>query len=270
MRILSFALMAALVGAAPSWAFDEPQKKPPANAAATKDGEDSVADQIRKIQTEFAQKQQDVIKRYRAAQDDAEKQKVLEEYRALQTEQTAQYAALVEKHPDDKAIFPALQALIYSGHADKAVDLLVKHHLDNEQIGTICLQLAMQDTPGGEALVRAVAEKAKSDDAKAMALLGLGQMLLARSNGDSLDDARRTKLRTEAKDALQKVIDHYPDVSAFRRKAGDWASAVLFEAEHLSVGLPVPDLAGEDLEGQEFKLSDYRGKVVFLDFWAHW
>ena len=26
----------------------------------------------------------------------------------------------------------------------------------------------------------------------------------------------------------------------------------------------------EDLAGVEFKLSDYRGKVVFLDFWGHW
>jgi thiol-disulfide isomerase/thioredoxin len=32
----------------------------------------------------------------------------------------------------------------------------------------------------------------------------------------------------------------------------------------------VPDLAGEDLDGVAFKLSDYRGKVVLLDFWAHW
>ena len=25
-----------------------------------------------------------------------------------------------------------------------------------------------------------------------------------------------------------------------------------------------------DLDGVEFKLSDYRGKVVFLDFWGDW
>jgi peroxiredoxin len=34
--------------------------------------------------------------------------------------------------------------------------------------------------------------------------------------------------------------------------------------------MEVPDLRGEDLDGKTFKLSDYRGKVVFLDFWAHW
>ncbi|HEV3006331.1 MAG TPA: TlpA disulfide reductase family protein [Pirellulales bacterium] len=32
----------------------------------------------------------------------------------------------------------------------------------------------------------------------------------------------------------------------------------------------MPDLTGEDLKGVPFKLSDFRGKVVLLHFWAHW
>jgi hypothetical protein len=31
-----------------------------------------------------------------------------------------------------------------------------------------------------------------------------------------------------------------------------------------------PDIAAEDLDGVAFKLSDYRGKIVLLDFWGHW
>ena len=31
-----------------------------------------------------------------------------------------------------------------------------------------------------------------------------------------------------------------------------------------------PEIAGEDLAGVAFKLSDYRGKVVLLDFWGYW
>ncbi|MDG1874966.1 MAG: TlpA disulfide reductase family protein [Mariniblastus sp.] len=40
--------------------------------------------------------------------------------------------------------------------------------------------------------------------------------------------------------------------------------------EHLQVGHEAPDIIGKDLDGMEFRLSDYRGKVVLLDFWGHW
>lgn len=33
------------------------------------------------------------------------------------------------------------------------------------------------------------------------------------------------------------------------------------------VGQPAPQMAGLDLDGKPFQLSDYRGKVVMLDFW---
>jgi cytochrome oxidase Cu insertion factor (SCO1/SenC/PrrC family) len=38
----------------------------------------------------------------------------------------------------------------------------------------------------------------------------------------------------------------------------------------LRVGTAAPEIAGEDMEGTSFKLSDYRGKVVLLDFWGNW
>jgi len=36
------------------------------------------------------------------------------------------------------------------------------------------------------------------------------------------------------------------------------------------VGQMAKDIEGEDIDGKPFKLSDYRGKVVLLDFWGHW
>lgn len=33
------------------------------------------------------------------------------------------------------------------------------------------------------------------------------------------------------------------------------------------VGEAAPEIAGVDLDGHPFKMSDYRGKVVMLDFW---
>jgi cytochrome oxidase Cu insertion factor (SCO1/SenC/PrrC family) len=38
----------------------------------------------------------------------------------------------------------------------------------------------------------------------------------------------------------------------------------------LEPGKLAPEIEGEDIDGQKFKLSEYRGKVVLLDFWGHW
>src|SRR5262249_34564006 len=51
---------------------------------------------------------------------------------------------------------------------------------------------------------------------------------------------------------------------------GEAARAELFEMRCLALGQPFPEIAGEDLDGMKLKLSDHRGKVVLLAFWAHW
>ncbi|MEM7456521.1 MAG: redoxin domain-containing protein [Planctomycetota bacterium] len=37
-----------------------------------------------------------------------------------------------------------------------------------------------------------------------------------------------------------------------------------------AVGQMAPDIQGPDLDGVEFKLSDYRGQVIMLDFYGDW
>lgn len=36
------------------------------------------------------------------------------------------------------------------------------------------------------------------------------------------------------------------------------------------IGQPAPEIVGVDLEGEPMKLSDFRGKVVAVSFWANW
>jgi len=38
----------------------------------------------------------------------------------------------------------------------------------------------------------------------------------------------------------------------------------------VAVGQVAPETEGRDLDDIPFKLSDYRGKVVLLDFWGDW
>src|SRR5436309_3910637 len=47
-----------------------------------------------------------------------------------------------------------------------------------------------------------------------------------------------------------------------------WLQSAKYEP--LVVGMTAPDFHLPDLQGKTQRLSDYRGKVVFLDFWATW
>ncbi len=37
-----------------------------------------------------------------------------------------------------------------------------------------------------------------------------------------------------------------------------------------SVGKAAPEISGTDVDGKALKLSDYKGKVVLVDFWGDW
>src|SRR5438132_859467 len=42
----------------------------------------------------------------------------------------------------------------------------------------------------------------------------------------------------------------------------------LFDLHELGIGKQAPEISGKDGSGKAFKLSDYRGKVVVLEFWT--
>jgi thiol-disulfide isomerase/thioredoxin len=48
------------------------------------------------------------------------------------------------------------------------------------------------------------------------------------------------------------------------------AQAEIAEIGSRGLGKPAPELEGEDLAGKPLKLSEFRGKVVLLSFWATW
>jgi thiol-disulfide isomerase/thioredoxin len=80
------------------------------------------------------------------------------------------------------------------------------------------------------------------------------QSLAMQENRDELDIRR-----TDAKKYGLQV-----------RAYAKMAESLRFELEHLQGGQIAPDITGQDAEGTEFKLSDYRGRVVLLMFSANW
>jgi len=101
-----------------------------------------------------------------------------------------------------------------------------------------------------------------------------GQILV--SAGNMLRAQYEKAYQAKAKDAdelYQKARTYFAEGA--KKHAGNGALAsqlkdALYLLENLSIGKVAPEIAAEDLDGKQFKLSDYRGKVVVLDFWGHW
>ncbi len=64
---------------------------------------------------------------------------------------------------------------------------------------------------------------------------------------------------------LHELKNKYGDT-----RAGKRADGRLFVIANLNVGQVAPDFEVTDENGKSFKLSDYRGQVVVLDFWGFW
>ena len=68
---------------------------------------------------------------------------------------------------------------------------------------------------------------------------------------------------------LDTLIEDFGDIKNGRQTLAAFAEGQKGQM-NLKVGKVAPDIIGEDLDGESFKLSDYRGKLVMLDFWGDW
>jgi len=111
-------------------------------------------------------------------------------------------------------------------------------------------------------------EHSRSDSVKGACLAAQGAELVK----EMYDGVANEDERLAAIAALERCAREFGKEKDYGRYE-NWAAAVegpLFQLQNLYVGALAPDIEGEDLNGVKFKLSDYRGKVVVLDFWGNW
>ncbi len=238
-----------------------------------------LAKRFEAIAEEHQSKEDELQARFAKAPTPAEKRRVEAELEKLEVATADRFFALAEKHPEDADAYPALQYLVVSEsvHAAKALDLLARHQVESRRVGGLCLALAQGDevSDKAETLIRAVADKNPHDEAKGPATYALARLLKTRADAKDVAPAERERLRTEAGKAAETAVEKFAKVKVVgegdrSRTVGDMARPLLFEIRNLGIGATVPDVVGEDTDGKALKLSDYRGKVVLLDFWASW
>ncbi|MFT6177680.1 MAG: hypothetical protein ACJAQT_000698 [Akkermansiaceae bacterium] len=82
----------------------------------------------------------------------------------------------------------------------------------------------------------------------------------------TLTDAERAAGNLEAAGLLEKLGKE----EVLNELLGKWIEELLYKITHLVVGCEAPEIEGVDHDGNKFRLSEYRGKVVLLPFWGLW
>ena len=181
----------------------------------------------------------------------------------------------------------------------RALALLLRDHVRSDKLGPVCQRVLFGFHRSHETFLRTVLESNPHREVQGLACLSLAQFLHNRLQRlEVLQDQDRAavaryhkvfgkdyveELQRQDRAAVVREIE-----TLFARAAekfagvkipvtyygsggtvGEKAEDELFQIRHLAVGREAPDIEGTDQEGKRFKLSDYRGKVVLLDFWNH-
>lgn len=146
--------------------------------------------------------------------------------------------------------------------AEGARERILQHHVDHvERIGP--LVAASSD----EAFVQRVLETTEDPGVKATCLYREVSAAIELGYSGAIPDERAESALAVAR-RIRDELGQARDASG--TPFAEVVEGDVFQLEHLRIGMLAPDIEGRDLDGVAFKLSDYRGKVVVLDFWGNW
>jgi len=237
------------------------------------------------------------------AKSDEERKQLIERLDKRRPDISSKFLKLAEQNPKQPIAVDALIQAIWmvnhnaypAGGADnpgmRAMAILLRDHVKSDKIGPICQRINTGFRPEYETFLRTILETSPHKDVQALACLSLGQFLnnrmqrlnqfkerpeVAKSHAklfgqdylDALQRQDRAKVGREIEALFESAAGKYRVAKIpYSGTVGEKAQAELFEFRNLLVGKQAPDIEGEDQDGQRFALSDYRGKVVLLDFW---
>jgi len=211
------------------------------------------------------------------------------------------FLAIAREHPDDPAAASALTGALTADPFGPtwagAIERLAARHARSPDIGPALATIALDATRTDvEPFLRAVlrenpsppvrAEAARALEVHLTRLAGEGANLRAHPDraarvaatfGEAelrrLRDRDEAALRREADGLLELLRRDYRDLPDGRDSGqtfGAYAESVLRERRDLVVGRPAPEIEGVDLDGRPMRLSEFRGRVVVVSWWASW
>ena len=142
------------------------------------------------------------------------------------------------------------------------IEARIESEMDSPDLAELCEALGRQRSEEAEGLLRRMIDESPNRRVRALATLNLGLSYQHRAGESGSDELMR-----RAQGWLKNVARDYADVVPEE----DLPPEILAElARGTTIGRVALEIAGEDIDGVPFRLSDYLGKVVVLDFWGHW
>jgi S1-C subfamily serine protease/peroxiredoxin len=210
----------------------------------------------------------------------ANQQQLVEKLRTIHEKYRIQYLAVAQRDP---AGWPAFQALYYvcelagdgseSGakSAREACALLAKHHAASPDLASVVATVAGLEDEALQGFCQQVLETSPHKTVQAQAAAALGTSRLRKlALASSLDLAEIQADRAAIEQLAQRMEKQLGDVSLGRFTAGQYGAGLKAELDLVRIGKPAAEIKGVDNDGKVFQLSDYKGKVVVLDFFANW
>ena len=228
---------------------------------------------LEELGMDFKTKMRAYTKRYRAAPTKAEKSKVARTIPTVEQYQT-RLIELINEEPGSEAGLKVIDWWYRRGRrfsADTITRVILQNYAQLETmkkyVPRIVYHLPKEEA---EEQLRVLVETNPFDSVKGSASYWLQDLIMQRVENLEDDDAKAKALLAEAKVLQESIYKEYPDAV----DAGGAPYAALLDAKEfapqLEIGKPVPDIAGIDLDGVPFKLSDYAGNVRVISFWGDW
>jgi thiol-disulfide isomerase/thioredoxin len=268
------------------------------------DGSSTPADEYR----ELVRQHESDIRRYESLLEDYRKAKTDEERQRIRSGApqmegySDRFLEFAQEHPTSPEATEALLRVVTYVKQDnaavkKSIEILIRDSVRSEKLRPICDRLLapLFEMTDQERHLRKILEENSHREVQSIACFNL-----ALTRKRLAETARRVKaptvyntahdiaqfsgkaaleqfvqldpaaLEAEAQALFQRVVDQYSDVPHFRRTLGEDARAELYELRELAIGKLAPEITGNDLDEKPMKLSDYRGRIVVIDFWGTW
>lgn len=167
--------------------------------------------------------------------------------------------AIVKSDPKSSASLSAMEAALPIVREKEARQIILKalieHHIANPSIGRLIADAKYLEADLVDTLLERVLKENPDRTIQGQACYALSFR--------AANEAEKISL-------LERCANEFGEAILGKETLAIVANRELNAIRNIKVGRVPPDIVGKDMDGDEFRLSYYRGKVVVLDFWGYW